>query len=89
MKQNTQIYKLDDSFCESVKIVTTFVQFLALMPVSGTMCGDPSKLKFTWKSIRVIFTLIYISYGIVLTSLFFMFIYTLGISAKNIGDFSF
>lgn len=78
--------KTDDSFQESVSSVTTFVQFLALMPVSGTSKNVVDDLKFSWKSFRTIYTLFYIGYGIFTSILYFMSIYDDGINAKNIGN---
>lgn len=77
---------IDDSFHVSMKSVAAGVQFLALMPVSGISSCEPSKLKFTWRSFRALYTLIYIVYGVIVSVLFFENIYEAGISAKNIGE---
>lgn len=76
----------DDSFHVAMLPVATFVQFLALMPVCRISQADPNHLVFKWKSLRTIFTLIYISYGVLVSTLFFKYIYGEGISEKNIGD---
>lgn len=77
----------DDSFHESIKPVAKCVQFLALMPVCGISSVDHADLKFRWTSKRTIYTLIYIAYGFVVSTFFFLNIYAAGISAKNIGRF--
>lgn len=77
---------IDDSFHVSMKSVAAGVQFLALMPVCGISSFGPSKLNFTWRSFRVLYTLIYIVYGVIVSVLFFENIYEAGISAKNIGE---
>lgn len=79
--------QIDDSFHQSLSPVATFVQFLSLMPVCGISHPDPSALKFKLLSVRVIFTVIYISYGVFISSFFFTHIAAQGISAKNIGNF--
>ena len=76
----------DDTFHVAISPIATFVQFLGLMPVCGVSQKNPKKLEFKWKSFRIVFTLMYITYGIVISSIFFISINEEGISAKNIGN---
>jgi len=78
---------MEDTFQISMGPVLTFVQFLALMPIVGVSQKDPKALRFKWKSFRTVFTLLYISYGVIISSYFYSFIIAAGISAKNIGKF--
>jgi hypothetical protein len=76
---------IDDSFHSAIRPIACFVQFLGLMPVCGVNERDsPKKLAFKWMSLRVIATLIYISYGICLTYLYLRSIH-LKITAINFG----
>lgn len=43
-EENSQGYKLDDSFQHAIRPVATFVQVLALMPVCGISSDDPGNL---------------------------------------------
>lgn len=79
----------DDSFHEAIRPIATFVQFLFLMPVCNISSSDTKNLKFNWKCFRVFFTLLYITYGIFITSLYFKFIYGNGINAMNIGEYNY
>lgn len=76
---------VDSTFQISVSSVATIVQFLGMMPVCGISNTDPTALKFKWGSFRVVLTLFYILYGIIVSSTMFTFISAEGISAKNIG----
>lgn len=83
---STDDHATNDSFHRSMKRVATLVQFLFLMPVCGITSDSSEMLLFKWCSLRVIVTLIYISYGAFTTLLFLRFVHGLGINAKNIGE---
>ena len=80
-------FQSDDSFISAISPVATLVQFLALMPVCGISHANSSALKFKFFSLRVIWTVCYILYGAAVSGYFFTFIYGLGISAQNIGNY--
>lgn len=85
---NKQKYedKVDEGFHFAITPIATFVQFLALMPVSGISLNNPKHLSFQWKSFRVCYTLAHITYGVFISYFFFTFLLEIGISAKNVGE---
>lgn len=74
-----------ENFNEAIAPVLKFAQYFALMPVQNI--SDLTQVKFQWKSLKVIFSIIHVSYGLFTTALFINFILKLGITAKNIGKY--
>jgi Trehalose receptor len=87
VEDSSKLPQLDDSFQFAISPVATVVQIISLMPVCGISKSDPTALKFKLVSFRTIFSIIYISYGLFISSFFFTFIAPQGISAKNIGNY--
>lgn len=73
----------DDSFHTAISPIATFVQFLFLMPVCGISSEFSDKLKFKWMTFRVTMSLLYFSYGLFITFLFFKEIYIKQINFGN------
>lgn len=67
-------------------LVFLFAQFFALMPLENITSKTPAKIKFKWLSFKAIFTVFYISYACFTSSVFYKFIFGIGINAKNIGN---
>ena len=51
------------SFHESIGPVLTFGQFFAMLPVNGILSNDEDNLRFHWKSIRTIYSIIFLILG--------------------------
>lgn len=79
----------DDSFHFAISPIATFVQFLFLMPVCGISSEFSDKLKFKWMTFRVIMSLLYFSYGLFITFLFFKEIYVKQINFGNSSKINF
>jgi Trehalose receptor len=56
----------DMNFHQSVSGVFTVVQFLGIMPVTGTSQKDYTRVKFKWLTFRVTFTLLNLAFALVL-----------------------
>lgn len=78
---------IQENFNEAIAPVLKFAQYFALMPVQNV--SDLTQIKFQWKSVKAIFSMLHISYGVFTTVLFINFILKLGITAKNIGKYKF
>lgn len=58
------------------------------MPLENIKKNDPNSLKFKWKSLRVLFSLAFFTYGSFEASMMYIFLEEKGgITAKNIGDY--
>lgn len=68
--------------------VLTVAQFFGLMPVIGITAANPRSLYFRWRSFRLLYTVGMILNGILLLWLFFRYLMSLGIQAKNFGEFN-
>jgi drug/metabolite transporter (DMT)-like permease len=84
---SSKLPQLDDSFQFAISPVATVVQMISIMPVCGISNHHPSALKFKLASFRTIFSIIYISFAVFITSFYFTFIASRGISAKTIGNY--
>lgn len=78
---------IQENFNEAIAPVLKFAQYFALMPVQNV--SDLTQIKLQWKSVKAIFSMLHISYGVFTTVLFINFILKLGITAKNIGKYKF
>lgn len=76
---------IQENFNEAIAPILKFAQYFALMPVQNV--SDLTEIKFQWKSLKVIFSILHISYGVFTTVLFINYILKLGITAKNIGKY--
>lgn len=59
----------DGSFIEAIGPVLAMGQFFAVMPVIGVRLGSASKLRYSWKSIRTIYSIVVFLFTIVYTVL--------------------
>lgn len=57
------------------------------MPVRGVFHSDPSHLQFHWLSMRTVYTVLYISGGTFIASLFLRSLLPIGVSARNVGRY--
>lgn len=79
----------DDSFHKAIKPIATFVQFLLLMPICGISSEFSDNLRFKWMTVRVTMSLLYLSYGLFITFLFFKEIYIKQINFGNSSKLTF
>lgn len=79
-----QMNQSDDSFVFAIAPVSTFLQFFALMPVCGISHGDSRRLEFKWRSMRTLYSIFSIGYGVLMSIFFFKFLINFGVSSKNI-----
>ena len=79
----------DDSFHNAIKPIATFVQFLFLMPICGISSELGDNLRFKWMTVRVTLSLLYFSYGLFITFLFFKEIYIKQINFGNSSKLTF
>jgi len=85
-KEDDEIIKEEDfdvSFHAAISPIATFVQFLFLMPVCGISSEFSDDLYFKWMTVRVTMSLLYFSYGLFITSLFFKEIFIKQINFGN------
>jgi gustatory receptor len=62
-KINVENLKINSSFCETSGKFFAFSQFFGMLPVINVTKGDESKLRFSWKSKRTIYSIIFILCG--------------------------
>jgi gustatory receptor len=79
----------DETFHNAIAPVVILAQFFAVMPVCGVSGSNSPNLEFKLCSFRAIFTVVFIIYGSILAGLKILFLYDLGITARNIGEFQF
>jgi gustatory receptor len=53
------------SFHEAVGPVLTYGQFFGLLPADGVLSNDEEKVKFRWKSVKTIYSMIFLFCGTV------------------------
>lgn len=94
-KKPIDLYRVDTSFHFSIWPVLVLAQCFCMMPISGVRCTDleyeraSGRLKFRWRSIRVVWTIVYLGFGTYLTYLYLHRLNDTGVTAKNIGLFLF
>lgn len=59
---------IQENFNEAIAPVLKFAQYFALMPVENV--SDLLQIKFQWKSLKAIFSLLHLSYGVFTTIIF-------------------
>lgn len=88
---STNHYRVDTSFQFAIWPVLAAAQCFCMMPLSGVRCKDleyekaTARLRFRWRSLRVVWTLAYLGFGTCLTYLYFDRLTDTGVTAKNIG----
>lgn len=75
----------DCSFLHAIAPVATFFQIFALLPVSGIFQNDSKVLQFKWRSMRTLYTLAFIVYGVAITAFLLTYLAGMRFTSKNIG----
>ncbi|XP_037819730.1 gustatory receptor for sugar taste 64a-like, partial [Lucilia sericata] len=73
----------EDTFHRAVSPILFLGQCFALMPVMGVLNPNPKRLKFSYKSLQVIFTIFFLCSSSILTLTMLKFLVKVGINAKN------
>lgn len=68
-------------------IVLLLGQCFALLPVAGILAPNAKYLRFSYKSLQVIYTIFFICSSSILTLTMLKFLIKVGINAKNFGKF--
>ena len=74
-----------DTFHVAIAPILVIAQCFGIMPVVNIAQRDPRKLRFQWRSLRTLLTVILILSGFLTAILLLKSLLKTGISAKNIG----
>lgn len=80
------ICNVSHTFHTSPSAVLAVAQFFGMMPISGVRSTNVQKLRFQWRSVRVIWSLFYLSCGIVLSGLYALRLHQTGLNTKNLRE---
>lgn len=89
--KSSDLFRVDTSFHFAIWPVLALAQCFCILPINGIQCNDleyekaSDRLRFRWGSFRVIWTMVCIGFGTVLTYLYFHRLSNTGVTAKNIG----